>query len=299
MSKNNEKKCGSVAIVGQPNVGKSTLLNHLLGVKLSITSKKPQTTRHSILGINTLESAQIIYVDTPGIHRAGTKAMNRYMNRAALAALHDVDVIVLVIQALIFNQQDQKILQVLIELNKPIVLVINKIDKLKNKSALLPFIESLSTHHAFAAVVPLSAKDRSMVQSFEQSLLAWLPVGEPRYDSDQLTDRSDRFVAAEILREKLMRSLGQELPYETSVTIDAFEEEEHIIRIAAIIWVARDGQKSIVIGKNGVRLKAMSTQARMDMENYFEKKVFLNTWVKVKSGWSDDEQSLNQLGYTG
>jgi GTP-binding protein Era len=298
MVENSMKKMGYVAIVGQPNVGKSTLLNHILGVKLCITSRKPQTTRHQILGINTLDDAQVVYVDTPGIHRAGGKAMNRYMNRAAMAALHDVDVIVFVITALHFDEQDKKILQDLIALKQPLILVINKVDKVKNKAELLPFIEEMAGLHDFLAVVPLCAKDRDMVKAFEQSLLPYLPEGEAIYDPDQLTDRSDRFIAAEIVREKLMRALGQELPYATTVTIDAFEEEEEIIRIAAIIWVERDGQKSIVIGKKGERIKAMSTEARLDMQNYFEKKVFLNTWVKVKSGWSDSEQSLNQLGYT-
>lgn len=292
-----QQRMGYIAIVGQPNVGKSTLMNHLLGVKLSITSRKPQTTRHQILGINTHEDVQIVYIDTPGIHQHDNKAMNRFMNRAAKAALYDVDAIVFMVDGLGWDEQDSKIAKLLLETGKPVVLVINKVDKIKDKTQLLPLIERYSKEYAFDQVMPLCAKDRELVKGFEQKLLAYIPEGVHQFEPDQLTDRNDRFVASEVVREKLMRFLGQEVPYATTVTIDAFAEEDDLIRIAAVIWVEKDSQKMIVIGKGGEKLKKISTDARMDMQQYFEKKVYLQCWVKVKRGWSDNEQMLNQLGY--
>ncbi len=292
-----DQRMGFVAIVGQPNVGKSTLMNHILGVKLSITSRKPQTTRHQIFGINTLDNVQIAYIDTPGIHRQDKKAMNRYLNRAAKAALHDVDVIVFMVNGLQWDQQDTEIAKLLQEVKRPVVLVINKVDKISDKAALLPAIERLSEEYKFDHVMPLCAKDRGMVQAFEQKLLAYIPEGVHQFEPDQLTDRNDRFIASEIVREKLMRFLGEELPYVTTVTIDAFKEEDEIIRISAVIWVEKESQKVIVIGKKGEKLKKIGTDARIDMQQYFEKKVYLQCWVKIKSGWSDNEQALNQLGY--
>ena len=292
-----DQRMGFVAIVGQPNVGKSTLMNHILGVKLSITSRKPQTTRHQIFGINTLDNVQIAYIDTPGIHRQDKKAMNRYLNRAAKAALHDVDVIVFMVNGLQWDQQDTEIAKLLQEVKRPVVLVINKVDKISDKAALLPAIERLSEEYKFDHVMPLCAKDRDMVQAFEQKLLAYIPEGVHQFEPDQLTDRNDRFIASEIVREKLMRFLGEELPYVTTVTIDAFKEEDEIIRISAVIWVEKESQKVIVIGKKGEKLKKIGTDARIDMQQYFEKKVYLQCWVKIKSGWSDNEQALNQLGY--
>lgn len=298
MNKQVEQRMGYVAIVGQPNVGKSTLMNHLLGVKLSITSRKPQTTRHQIFGINTLDNVQIAYIDTPGIHAHDNKAMNRYMNRAAKAALYDVNVVVFMVDGLRWDKQDSKIAKLLKEIGTPVVLVINKVDKISNKEELLPMIEKLNEEYNFDQVMPLCAKDRGMVQAFEQKLLDYIPEGMHQFEPDQLTNRNDRFVSSEIVREKLMRYLGQELPYATTVTIDAFKEEEDIIRLSAVIWVEKESQKVIVIGKGGDKLKKISTEARLDMQQYFEKKVYLQCWVKIKRGWSDNEQILNQLGYT-
>jgi GTPase len=293
-----ENKCGYVAIVGQPNVGKSTLMNYLLGVKLSITSRKPQTTRHQILGINTVDDTQIVYVDTPGMHLGETKAMNRYLNRAAKAALYDVDLVVFMVSSLHWDKQDIAVLDAIKKLNKPTILVINKVDKIKAKAELLPHMEKLAKLYDFEKIMPLCAKDPEIVKSFERQLLDYIPEGVHQFEPDQLTDRNDRFIASEIIREKLMRGLGNELPYAITVTIDAFEEDEKLIKISAIIWVERDGQKQIVIGKKGEKLKVVSTDSRLDMETYYEKKVFLKTWVKIKKGWSDDERILNQLGYT-
>jgi GTPase len=293
-----EQRLGYVAIVGQPNVGKSTLMNFLLGMKLSITSRKPQTTRHSILGINTLGDTQIVYVDTPGIHIQEARAMNRYLNRAAIAALYDVDLVVFMVSELNWNDQDEKVLSVLKKTDKPVILVLNKVDKIKDKKALLPQIEKLSALYDFVKCVPLSAKNPEHVQAFQQDLLAFIPQGAHHFEPDQLTDRNDRFVASEIVREKLMRSLGEELPYSISVTVEDFSEGDDLIKVNVIIWVERDSQKAIVIGKKGEKLKLASTEARKDMQVYFEKKVFLRCWVKVKKGWSDDERILNQLGYT-
>lgn len=293
-----DQRLGYVAIVGQPNVGKSTLMNHLLGVKLCITSRKPQTTRHSILGINTIDQTQVVYIDTPGIHTNGKKAMNRYLNRAASAALYDVDVIVFMVSAMQWDHQDERVLEHIKKMAKPTILVVNKVDKVKDKQQLLPFIEKLMSLYDFAKIIPLSAKNREQALLLQQQVLPFIPEGEHHFQPDQLTDRNDRFVASEILREKLMRGLGDELPYSLSVTIELFEEADKLIKISAIIWVERDTQKAIIIGKGGAKLKEVSCDARLDMQAYFEKKVFLQTWVKVKKGWSDDERLLNQLGYT-
>ncbi len=292
------QRMGYVAIVGQPNVGKSTLMNHLLGVKLSITSRKPQTTRHQIFGINTHEDLQIVYIDTPGIHSNANKAMNRYMNRAAKAALHDVDLIVFMVSGLQWDQQDTSIADFLKEVDRPVICVVNKVDKIKDKNQLLPYIEQLNEKYNFKSIVPLCAKDKDLVKAFEQQLIEYIPEGGHHFEPGQLTDRNDRFIASEVIREKLMRFLGEELPYATTVTIDAFAEEDDLIRIAAVIWVEKESQKVIVIGKGGEKLKQISTEARVDMQEYFEKKVYLRCWVKIKRGWSDNEQILNQLGYT-
>lgn len=298
MSNESISHMGFVALVGQPNVGKSTLMNHLLGVKLSITSRKPQTTRHQIFGINTLDNVQIAYIDTPGIHQHENRAMNRYMNRAAKAALYDVDVVVFMVNGLHWDEQDTRIAKLLKDVGRPVVVVINKVDKISDKAKILPLIEKITAEYQFDQVIPLSAKDRDMVKAFEQKLLPYIPQGVHQFEPGQLTDRNDRFIASEIVREKLMRFLGQELPYATTVTIDAFKEEDDIIRIAVVIWVEKDSQKVIVIGKGGEKLKKISTEARVDMQTYFEKKVYLQCWVKVKRGWSDSEQMLNQLGYS-
>lgn len=297
MTTSPQTHCGFIAIVGQPNVGKSTLLNTILGKKLSITSDKPQTTRHSILGIKTLNEAQLIFVDTPGIHKGGKRALNRSMNKTARASLQDVDCVLFVVIALHWDDEDETVLKLLKKCSAPVILVINKIDKVKQRERLLPFIESISQKYPFAKIVPISAEKGTQVEALEKEILQYLPESPHFYEDDQLTDRSDSFVASEIIREKLTRFLGQELPYALTVGIDLFEVEEGMIRIYAVIWVERDGQKPIVVGADGEVLKRVGTQARLDMERFFGKKVFLKLWVKVKSNWSDDEKLLNRLGY--
>lgn len=290
-------RTGYVAIIGRPNVGKSTLLNHLLGQKISITSRKPQTTRHRILGVKTVENVQFIYVDTPGVHSHEGQALNRYMNRAALNALHDVDVVIFVVDARRWSDQDDVVLKHLSKLKVPIILAVNKIDKLADRTQLLPYLESVATFYPFFKIIPISAKNGDQLAELEKCVSQCLPEQMHLFPDDQLTDRSDRFIAAETVREKLTRLLGQELPYALTVTIDAFEDEPKIARIAAIIWVEKTSQKPIIIGEGGERLKTVGQKARLDLEKYLDKKVFLKLWVKVKSGWSDNEQSLRQLGY--
>lgn len=290
-------KFGYIALIGRPNVGKSTLLNSFLGKKLSITSKKPQTTRHRIMGIKTMDDYQMVFLDTPGLHLGEKKALNRYMNRAALNTLSEVDVILFLVSGTSWTEEDRWALEQLKDVNAPVILVINKIDLVKDRSELLPFIEARKEEFDYKDIVPISALQGDQIETLQHCIIQDLNEEMHYYDPDQMTDRSDRFVATEIVREKLTRFLGQELPYNVTVTIDAFEEDKKIIKIAAMIWVEKDGQKAIVIGKNGEKLKKISTQARHDMEAYFEKKVFLQTWVKVKSNWSDDERALGQLGY--
>lgn len=294
---NPNSRCGYVAIIGRPNVGKSTLLNHLLGKKLSITSRKPQTTRHRILGVKTIGDTQILYVDTPGLHKKMPRQINRYMNRVARAALHDVDVILFVVDALSWTDDDIAIAKLLEKIEKPVVVAINKIDQQKSKEKLLPLIEKLSQEYQFKTIIPISALQNMQLDNLENTLIELLPKDVHYYPDDQFTDRSDAFVATEIIREKLTRFLGQEVPYALTVTIEAMEETEEIIKIAAIIWVERDGQKAIVIGKEGASLKKIGQSAREDMEIFFDKKVFVQIWVKVKSGWSDDKRSLSEFGY--
>ncbi len=290
-------RTGYIAIIGRPNVGKSTLLNHVLNQKISITSRKPQTTRQRILGVKTVENTQFIYVDTPGLHNHDGRALNRYMNRAALTALHDVDVVVFLVDARRWNEQDDWVLQRLSHLKVPIILAVNKIDKLTDRSQLLPYLEQAAQRYPFFKIIPISAKNGDQLLELENVVSSCLPQQAHLYPADQLTDRSDRFIAAEMVREKLMRLLGQELPYAVAVTIEAFEDVPKITRIAAIIWVEKASQKPIVIGEGGERLKNVGQKARLDLEKYLDKKVFLKLWVKVKSGWSDDERSLQQLGY--
>ena len=291
------KHSGFVALIGRPNVGKSTLLNHLLGQKISITSRKPQTTRHHILGIKTLENSQLIFVDTPGLHQKTLKALNRYMNRTATRMMVDADVVVFMIDGLSWREDDEWILAKLSELNMPIILAINKVDVIKTKEKLLPFIEILRTKHHFAKIVPISAKNNVNLTDLERVINQHLPKNEYFYDKEQITDRSERFLSAEIVREKLMRNLGQELPYSITVQIEQFKREAKILRIAALIFVERESQKAIIIGKSGAGLKRIGKQSRMDMEKMFNQKVFLQMWVRVKRGWSDDERGLKSLGY--
>jgi len=292
-----ERRCGYVALVGRPNVGKSTLMNRLLGQKLSITSRQPQTTRHRILGIKTTDTAQFVYVDTPGIHQADKQAMHRYLNRAALSILQDVHVIVLLVEALKWGEEDQLALSQCEKAGRPVILAVNKVDQVKEKDKLLPFLQQLSGKHTFAAVIPISARQGTQLEELERCISELLPASEPLYPEDQITDRSVRFLAAEIIREKLMRLLGDELPYSSTVEIEKFAESDDLVKVFAVVWVERDNQKAIVIGKDGAKLKRIGQEARLDLEKLLDKKVYLKTWVKVKKGWSDDERALQQLGY--
>lgn len=298
MAETEKFRCGYVALVGRPNVGKSTLMNHLIGQKISITSSKPQTTRHRILGIKTEADYQAVFVDTPGMHRNAKKAVNRYMNRTAKSTLADVDVIIFVVEATRWTEDDDNVLRQLRSVKVPVVLAVNKIDHLKDKAELLPLLQNLAVKMEFAALVPVSALRRGNLEELEKVVAQHLPANAPFYAEDQITDRSERFLAAEIVREKLMRTLGQELPYELTVEIEQFKPEDGMLNIAAVIWVERDSQKKIVIGKGGSVLKKVGQLARTDMERLFDSKVFLQLWVKVKEGWSDDERALSSLGYT-
>lgn len=291
-------RCGFVAIVGRPNVGKSTLLNHILGQKLSITSRKPQTTRHQILGIKTEGADQIIYVDTPGLHKDEKgKALNRFMNQAASDALRYVDLVVFLVDRTRWTEEDEIVLEKLRYVTCPVILVVNKIDQLKQKHELLPQIDELASKREFVAIMPMSAKQGHNVAELEQLVSRYLPEGPHHYPEDQITDRSSRFVVAEIVREKLMRNLGDEVPYGVTVEIEAFEHDGQLLTISALILVERDGQKRIVIGDKGSVLKTIGRDARIDIEKMFECKVMLNLWVKVRRGWSDDERALRSLGY--
>ena len=291
------QRCGFVAIVGRPNVGKSTLLNHILGMKLSITSRKPQTTRHQILGVKTVDNIQTIYVDTPGIHQRRGTAINIYMNRAATSVLNDVDVILFVVQANKWTEEDQAIIERFKKVSCPIILVVNKIDTLKSKKELLPLIDELSARYDYAEILPVSALNGINVDMLEQKIAPLLPENEYIYPDDQVTDRSMRFLASEIIREKLIRELGQELPYTSTVSIDKYVDAPDIVHIHATIYVESEGQKAIIIGKKGSRLKSIGTKSREDISKMIGTKVYLNLWVKVREGWSNDERALRGLGY--
>lgn len=291
------QRTGYVAIVGRPNVGKSTLLNRILGQKLSITSRKPQTTRHQILGIKTEEDLQIIYVDTPGIHKIQDKAINRYMNKAATTAVKDVDLIVMVIDRMRWTDEDDMVLKTIQSQRAPVVLVVNKIDFVKEKEELLPWLEQVSKKHDFDQIVPLSAKTGKNLERLESLIESYIPESQHFFPEDQITDRSSRFLAAELVREKIMRQLGDELPYAMTVEIEEFVHSGTLIEISALILVERPSQKAIVIGDGGFRIKQIGQDARKDMEIMFDCKVMLKLWVKVKAGWSDDERALRSLGY--
>lgn len=290
-------KSGYVALIGAPNAGKSTLLNRLLGQKVSITSRKPQTTRHRILGIKSEDNSQIVYVDTPGMHLGGKKALNKYLNRTADASMLGVDVIVWLKDDIRWDDIDDAILKKLKEAGTPVVLALNKVDKVSDKSKLLPFIERISQQYDFKSIIPISALTGKQLDEFEDLILEMLPEGEALFPEDQITDKSERFMTAEIIREKLTRRLGQELPHSLSISVEQFKVEEKIVRIYATVWVERKGQKNIVIGPKGAGLKDVGMKARIDLESMLDSKVYLNLWVKVKKGWSENEREIASLGY--
>ncbi|EFY06769.1 GTPase Era [Succinatimonas hippei] len=293
----NSSKFGFVALIGRPNVGKSTLMNHLIGQKVSITSRRPQTTRNRVLGIDTQGEYQAVFVDTPGLHKEEKRAINRLMNRAAESALGDVELILLVVDATLWTDDDEMVFSKIENTKVPVVLVINKIDKLHDKATLLPLIERLSKRVSFKAIVPVSALRSTNLDDLKKLVFESLPEGPHCFSEDSITDRSSRFMAAELIREKLMRQMGDELPYSATVEIEEFKEEENLLRISAVILVERAGQKKMVIGAGGSRIKRIGTDARIDMEKLFDSKVFLNLFVKVKAGWADDERALKSLGY--
>ena len=294
-------RCGYVAIVGRPNVGKSTLLNHILGQKLSITSRRPQTTRHQVLGIKTEGDVQTVYVDTPGIHKGQKKAINRYMNKAASSALADVDLILFLVDRQVWMDEDQLVLDKIKDVKCPIILVVNKVDRIKDKQSLFPYLEQLAAKADFKAIMPLSAQQGHNLIELEAEVTSLMPENGHYFPEDQITDRSSRFLAAELVREKVMRQLGDEIPYEVAVEIEVFSQEQRpkgpLLTISALILVERPSQKAIVIGDKGARLKRIGKDSREDMERMFDSKVMLNLWVKVKGGWSDDDRALKSLGY--
>ncbi|KQZ55958.1 MULTISPECIES: GTPase Era [unclassified Lysobacter] len=290
-------RAGHVAVIGRPNVGKSTLVNALVGAKISIVSPRPQTTRHQLLGIATFPEGQLLLVDTPGIHREQKRAMNRMMNRAARGAIEGVDVALLVVRAGQWDDEDSLAFDALRKAGMPVVLVVNQVDRLKDKTALLPYLAKVSDGREFAGVHPISALKRNGLEALVKTVLGYLPEQEALYGEDEITDKSQRFLAGEMVREQLMRQLGEELPYATTVEVEKFEVDGTMLRIGAVIWVERDGQKAIVIGKGGERLREIGSKSRIQMERLFGAKVFLETWVRVREGWSDDEAALRSLGY--
>ena len=295
-------RAGHVAVLGRPNVGKSTLVNALVGAKVSIVSSRPQTTRHRLLGIATFPEGQLLLVDTPGIHREQKRAMNRLMNRAARGALEGVDVALLVVRAGQWDDEDTLAYDALRNAGVPVILVVNQVDRITDKTQLLPYLARVSEGRDFAGVHPISALKRKGLEALVKDVLSHTPEQPPLYAEDEITDKSQRFLAGELVREQLMRQLGEELPYATTVEIERFIEEPSpkggvMLRIGAVIWVEREGQKLIVIGKGGERLREIGTKSRLQMERLFGNKVFLETWVRVREGWSDDEAALRAFGY--
>ena len=292
-----EPRCGYVAIVGRPNVGKSTLLNHILGQKLCITSRKPQTTRHTLLGIKTEDDLQMIFVDTPGIHTNQERAINRVMNRSAASVISDVDVLIFVVDRFEWSEADEYVAKYLSNSKVPVIVAVNKVDMIEDKEALLPHLKFLEKKVNAADFIPLSALKNTNLDQLQDKIRAYMPERMHVFPEDQITDRSERFLAAEIVREKIMRQLGAEVPYQVTVEIEEFRAEKKVTHISALILVERDGQKKIIIGTNGDRIKKIGEQARADIESLLDCKVMLRTWVKVRSGWSDDERALRSLGY--
>ncbi|MGY8800860.1 MAG: GTPase Era [Pseudomonadales bacterium] len=290
-------RCGYVAIIGRPNVGKSTLLNHILGQKLCITSRKPQTTRHTLLGIKTEADLQMIFVDTPGIHTNQERAINRVMNRSAAGVIADVDVVVFVVDRFEWSEADEYVAKYLSNNPVPLIVAINKVDMIEDKAALLPHLKFLESKVNAVELIPLSALRKTNLDELQEKIKAYIPERMHVFPEDQITDRSERFLASEIVREKIMRQLGAEVPYQVTVEIEEFRAEKKITHISALILVEREGQKKIIIGTNGERIKKVGEQARADIESLLGCKVMLRTWVKVRSGWSDDERALRSLGY--
>ena len=290
-------RCGYVAIIGRPNVGKSTLLNHILGQKLCITSRKPQTTRHTLLGIKTEADLQMIFVDTPGIHTNQERAINRVMNRSAAGVIADVDVVVFVVDRFEWSEADEYVAKYLSNNPVPLIVAINKVDMIEDKAALLPHLKFLESKVNAVELIPLSALRKTNLDELQEKIKAYIPERMHVFPEDQITDRSERFLASEIVREKIMRQLGAEVPYQVTVEIKEFRAEKKITHISALILVEREGQKKIIIGTNGERIKKVGEQARADIESLLGCKVMLRTWVKVRSGWSDDERALRSLGY--
>jgi len=290
-------RSGFAAVIGRPNVGKSTLMNQLLGQKISIVSQRPQTTRHRILGIHNEPGVQIVYVDTPGLHTREPRAINRYLNQAARNSLADVDCVLFVVESNRWTEEDEAVLRLLEGVSAPVLLVVNKVDRVADKAALLPHLDALSRKRAFDEVVPLSARSGENVDTLARLVARRMPEGPQMFPDEQVTDRGERFLAAELVREQLMRTLGKEVPYATTVEVEAFEEEGNLRRISAIIWVERKGQKAITIGEGGALLKQIGRNARLEMERLFHARVYLKLWVKVREGWSDDERALRSLGY--
>jgi len=292
-----KQHCGLVAILGRPNVGKSTLLNNILGKKLSITSRKPQTTRQNLLGIHTQGALQTVFVDTPGIHKGINKALNRYMNRVASSTVRDVDLVIFIVSADRWTKDDDEVLKRLQHCECPVILALNKVDKVKDKKLLLPLLQELEAKRDFYEIIPISAKQGTNVDRLLECIHKFLPEGQHLFPDEQITNRSERYLVAETIREKLVRLLGDELPYATTVELEEYTIKKEIQHISALIWVETEGQKKIVIGKKGEQLKRIGTDARKDIEKMLEKKVFLRLWCKVKSGWSDNERALKSLGY--
>lgn len=289
--------CGYIALVGRPNVGKSTLLNRVLEQKISITSRKPQTTRHSILGIKSNEDYQLIYVDTPGIHQGQKKSINRMMNKTAVNVLRDVDVIVFLVDGCYWKEEDEYVLDLIRRAKIPCILAVNKVDKVVDKDKLLPSIQALSEKYPFEEIIPISAKTGIGVDALEKKIKTYIPEGPHLFDDEQLTNRPVKFLCAELVREKIFRLCGQELPYSTTVDIESYKDEGALIRIHALILVDKENHKRMIIGDKGAKLKSIASSARIEMEQLLGKKVFLQCWCKVKSGWLDDERLLKHLGY--
>ncbi|MHB8455382.1 MAG: GTPase Era [Acidiferrobacterales bacterium] len=290
-------RSGFIAVIGRPNVGKSTLVNCLVGQKVSITSRRPQTTRHRILGIKTTSESQLVYVDSPGVHTGGAGTMNQYMNRAAIGSVEGVDCLALVISVPRWLDEDAPALALARRQTCPVLLVINKIDRIGDRAELLPLIRESHEKMPFAEIIPVSAENGDNIAELEATVLRYLPKHPPQFPPDQVSDRNDRFMASELVREQVFRSLGQEVPYAVAVMIDSFRQETRLIHIDATIFVEKDGQKAILIGKDGARLKEIGRRARLEMQKLFGSKVYLGLWVKVREGWSDDARVLRSLGY--